>query len=235
MSSPPSVVHVQTYALRVKPEPWAFAATQADAIRAHWQARLQQNPGFFNGPIHILHTWDLAGGHFTGDLLRTDFASFLYWREHAYPDKSVRDCFGSALLRSSDGRIILGRQSPGHINSGLTYFPGGFIDHRDIGPDGAADIQASVARETEEELGFPAGTFVAKPGAYLTFEGQLLSIAIDHVSHLDAAALLATADRFIASESDPELEAVVAVARRADFKDTAMPPFTRALLETLLP
>jgi hypothetical protein len=173
-------------------------------------------------------------GCFTGELLKTDFASFLYWREHDYPDHSVRDCFGSALLRSSDGRIILGRQSPGHINSGLTYLPGGFIDHRDVATDGTVDIGASVAREIAEELGLPEGTFGAVPGAYLTFDGQLLSIAIEHVSKYDAAALMLRAATFIASETDSELEAVIAVASRADYTHLAMPGFTKALLDVVL-
>jgi hypothetical protein len=72
------------------------------------------------------------------------------------------------------------------------------------------------------------------PGAYLTFDGQLLSIAIEHVSTHAAATLVDSASRFIASETDPELEAVLAVADRADYAHLAMPGFTKALLETLL-
>lgn len=228
------VVHVQSHHLRVIQAGWQYAIEQAAEIAAHWQHRLAQNPGFFNGPIHLLREWKIDNGHFTGDLLRTDFASFLYWREHDHPDRSVRDCFGSGLLRSSDEKIILGRQSPGHINSGLTYFPGGFIDHRDVDADATVDVAASVSREITEELGFAPGTFVSRPGAYLTLEGQLLSIAIDHVSPLSADELVRMARSFIASEPDSELEDVVAVATPADLVSLPMPPFTRLLLQTLL-
>ncbi|MDO9384327.1 MAG: NUDIX hydrolase [Hyphomicrobiaceae bacterium] len=228
------VVHVQSHVLRVVDEAWPFSIEASAQIANHWQRRVEQNPSFFNGRIHLLRQWELLNGHFSGELLKTDFASFLYWREHEYPDRSVRDCFGSALLRSSDGQIILGRQSPGHINSGLTYFPGGFIDHRDVAADGTVDVAGSVAREIAEELGFPDGTFAAVAGAYLTFDGQLLSIAIDHVSAQDAVSLTQSASRFIASEPDSELEAVVAVATPADYAHLAMPDFTKALLDTIL-
>lgn len=234
MSQGAKVVHVQSHVLRVVDDPWPFAIEASRQIAAHWERRIEQNPSFFNGQIHLLRRWDFSNGCFTGELLKTDFASFLYWREHNYADHSVRDCFGSALLRSSDGRIILGRQSPGHINSGLTYLPGGFIDHRDVAADGTVDVGASVAREIAEELGFPDGTFAAIPGAYLTFDGQLLSIAIEHVSTLDAAALLQRATSFIASETDSELEAVIAVASRAGYAHLAMPGFAKALLDVVL-
>ncbi len=234
MSEGAKVVHAQCHVLRVIDHPWPFAIEASGQIAAHWQQRIEQNPSFFNGQIHLLRRWDLSDGRFTGELLKTDFASFLYWREHDYPDRSVRDCFGSALLRSSDGRIILGRQSPGHINAGLTYLPGGFIDQRDVASDGTVDVAASVAREIAEELGYADGTFAAEPGAFLTFDGQLLSIAIEYTSTQSAAALLESARKFIASEKDPELEAVIAVAARADYAHLAMPGFTKALLDAVL-
>lgn len=228
------VVRVESHLLRVVDVAWPFATNQAERIAGHWQNRLAQNPAFFNGTIYVLHAFELSGGHLTGDLLRTDFASFLYWKEQGYPDSTVWDCFGSALLRSSDGHIILGRQAPGHINSGLTYCPGGFIDHRDVGADGTVDMNASVARELVEELGLEPDAFAPQLGAYLTFDGQLLSIAIEYVTRHDAATLLQAARRHIAKEAQSELEDVVAVATRDDFSHLAMPGFTRTLLQTLL-
>lgn len=229
-----SVVAVRAYRLTVSDEPWHFARENAEAVAAHWQQRLQTNPAFFNGTVHLLGRFEIAEGQFTGELLRTDFASFLYWRDHGYPDKTMCDCFGSALLRSSDAKIILGRQAPGRINSGLTYCPGGFIDQRDVGADGTVDFASSVAREIVEELGYAPDTFTPSPGAYLTFDGQLLSVAIDHVSHLDADTLLRLARDHIAAEADSELEDVVAVAAVSDVQSLAMPGFMTPLLHRVL-
>lgn len=234
---PPSqkVVLIDAYSLHVVPRPWPYAERHANDIAAHWHARSSANANFFNGPIHLLATWDIVGRRFTGELLRTDFASFLYWRDHDYRDASVRDCFGSALLWSADGKIILGRQSPGHVNSGLTYPPGGFIDQRDVGADSTIDLQASVLREASEELGFSAEDFVARQGAILTFDGAALSVAIELVSHLNAEQLLGAARRHIAQDVDAELEAVIAVTTTRELDGIAMPPFARHLLEHCLP
>lgn len=228
------VIRVESLGMRVVDVPWPFAAANADRIAAHWQARLAQNPAFFNGVIYVLHAYDVSDSRFTGDLLRTDFASYLYWKDQGYPDATVWDCFGSALLLSSDGHIILGRQAPGQLNSGLTYFPGGFIDQRDVGADGIVDMNAAVARELVEELGLAPDAFAPRPGAYLTFDGQLLSIAIEYVSAHDAATLVQSGRDHIAGEAHSELQDVVAVATREDIASLAMPSFTRTLLQTLL-
>jgi 8-oxo-dGTP pyrophosphatase MutT (NUDIX family) len=227
------VRRVRTCRLRVGAAPWPFARAHAAAIRAHWAKRQAENPAFFNGVIHILHRHSLADGVFDGELLRTDFQSYLYWRETGYPGAGLYDAFGSALLRSSDGKILLGRQAPGNINSGLTYLPGGFIDKRDVRPDLSIDLAGSIEREVSEELGLPPATFTARPGAIVTFAGPLISIAIDHVSHLTSDRLLSQARRHIASEREPELEDVVAVAGVADLQSLAMPDYARMLLTAL--
>lgn len=227
------VRRVRTCSLHVSSAPWAFAESQAGAIAAHWAQRLAQNPAFFNGAIHLLHDYSLEGGVFHGRLLRTDFKSYLYWRETGYPGHGLHDAFGSALLRSREGKILLGRQAPGNINAGLTYLPGGFIDRRDVRPDQSIDLAGSIEREIAEELGFPQDSFTAKPGALVTFAGPLISIAIDYTSPRTAADLLAMARRHIASECEPELEDVVAVASAADLQALAMPDYARNLLTAL--
>lgn len=229
-----NIVHVEACVLRRSGRGWAFAAANAEAIARYWQDVLVRSPHYFDGTVHLLTHYEIIDGRLSGELVATNFASFLYWRDQGYPDTSVFDCFGSALLRGSDGRILLGRQSPGHINSGLTYLPGGFIDERDIAGDGSVDIVASVTREVSEEMGYPPGTFAVQPGAYVTRLGQQVSIAVPHVSALDSDALLAAARGFLATEVSPELEDVVSVGRRTDLDDLAMPAFARALVQHLL-
>jgi hypothetical protein len=228
------IMHVDAWSLKRVEGAWPFAVYNAAEIARHWREVTARNPNYFNGTVHLLSGFAMRDGHFDGELLATNFASFLYWRESGYPDTTVVDCFGSGLLRAGDGGIILGRQSAGHINSGLTYLPGGFIDERDIGADGAVDVAVSVGREIGEEMGFPPGTFTVRPGAYVTRIGQQMSVAVEHVSQLDSAALVRMARAFIASEADPELEDAVAVHRRSDLDGIAMPEFARALVLHLL-
>ncbi len=114
----------------------------------------------------MLASHSLGADRFEGQLMPVEFKSFLYWKEHGYPDTSVRDTFGSALIRSAEGHILLGRQRAGNINAGLAYLPGGFIDGRDVAADGSIDIAASVAREVAEETGLGAGDIERMPGFY---------------------------------------------------------------------
>lgn len=213
---------------------WAYATEHAMAIDQHWHARLADNPNFFNGRLHLLFDSEFQDGGFHGRLLRTDFKSYLYWRDQGFADASVRDAFGSALLRSADGCVILGRQAPGHVNSGLTYLPGGFIDHRDVQNDGRIDVAGSVLREVHEELGLSPNHFSITPGAKLTFAGPLVSVAIELVSPLPADELLKVARAHISSQADAELEDVVAVASLRDLTDLSMPDYAQVLLASLL-
>ena len=228
------VVRVKAHTLATSSKTWAFADAKKDEIERHWNRRLEQNPGFFNGTIFVLGDFTLSDACFSGTLLKTNFASFLYWKENGYSDKTVRDCFGSAIVRSSDGKVLLGRQSAGHINSGLTYFPGGFIDERDVGDDGKVAVAQSVQREAAEELGVSPQELGCLPGAYITFDGQLVSIGIELQSALPAGTLLEKVRAHIAQEDEPELEDVIAVAGLKACAGAEMPGFARLLLSELL-
>lgn len=227
------VRRIASWSLRVDDSRWPYAVANSAAIDVHWRRRLADNSAFFNGVIHLLHAHEFDGASFSGRLLRTDFKSYLYWRDQGFPECGVRDAFGSALLRSADGRILLGRQSPGHINAGLTYLPGGFIDQRDVSATGEVALVASVAREVDEELGLPAGTFAPSPGAVVTMIGPLVSLAIELRASLGAEDLLSMARHNIARQTAPELEDVVAVAAAADLVGLAMPDYARLLLTQL--
>lgn len=229
-----AVLRLKRAVLTVRPEPWAFAHEHADEIDAHWVARRAENPSFFNGVIHLLRGAKVSEGVLGGELVRTDFMSFLYWREHGHRDDSVRDAFGSALLRSAEGHVVLGRQRPGNVNSGLTYLPGGFIDAADVDASGAIDIEASILRELGEETGIGEGEVQRMPGLIATCDGPLISIAAEYRSPLPSAELRDKIRAFIAAEDDPELEDVVVVRSRADLVVLELAPYARRLLESPL-
>jgi 8-oxo-dGTP pyrophosphatase MutT (NUDIX family) len=213
---------------------WAFAEAHAAEIDAHWQRRLSASPGMFNGVIHILGEGAIADGGLSGRMLRTDFKSFLFWKDHGYPDRSVRDAFGSALLLSAEGHVMLGRQAAGHLNSGLSYLPGGFIDARDADVAGRIDVAASVAREIAEETGLDVAQLTRDPGFITTEAGALLSIAVAYRSPLSSKDLQAAIHAFIAAEVEPELSEVVVVRCAADLEGLAMPHYAEVLLPRLL-
>lgn len=235
VEAPPcgKVVRVTRCWLEVTDARWEFADAHHAEIEAHWQRRKADNPAFFNGALFIMTHHDLAGEELHAELARTDFKSMLYWRETGFRDASVADAFGSALIRSVEGHVLLGRQRPGNINGGLVYLPGGFIDARDERADGTIDIEASIARELAEETGLMPSGFHRAPGFVLTFAGPMLSIAIEYRSFETADALRGRAHDHIAAETDPELSDMVVVASARDFEGLAMPSYAPLLLGAL--
>jgi 8-oxo-dGTP pyrophosphatase MutT (NUDIX family) len=227
------VVRIARCDLRVTAGSWAFAQAQRDVIDAHWERRRADNPAFFNGDLYLMVRHALDGGVFSAQFIKTDFKSFLYWRETGAPDRSVADGFGSALIRSAEGHVILGQQRPGNVNGGLTYLPSGFIDGRDVAADGTIDIDASIARELAEETGLVAAALERAPGFVLTFMGSMVSIAAEYRSHLEAEQIRTAIRRHIAADPDPELADAVVVRSAHDLAGLGMPAYAGVLLAAL--
>lgn len=224
-----NVERVSVCDLRVVGRAWPYMREHAAAIDAHWQVRKAASPRMFNGRIYVLGGCEARPGGFSGELIAVDFKSFLHWKDSGYPDAGVRDVFGSALIRSAEGHVLLGRQRAGNINAGLAYPPGGFIDERDVGDDGAIDIRASTARELAEETGLDPGGFTTAPGYWLTRIGPMVSFACEFRSTLSSRQLRAAALHAMASAPEDELTDIVVVRQEADLDDTVA-PFARALV-----
>ena len=227
------VIIVAQCKLEVCTAKWDFTARHRAAIDEHWQGRSLANPGFFNGTVHLLADHDLHDGRLSGRLMPVEFASFLYWKDNGYPDPSVRDAFGSALIRSVEGHVLLGRQSAGNLNAGLAYLPGGFIDQRDIQASGAVDIDGSIAREVVEETGLGLKDLERQTGFILTFAGAMVSIGVEYRSPMQAAALKDRVLLHIASDAQAELAGVEIIQGIRDLDRIAMPIYAEILLRQL--
>ena len=215
-------------------EPWAFAAENAAAIDAHWSLRREQQPRFFNGAVLLLARYEVtADGCLDARFLRSDFKSFLFWRETGWRDRTVMDAFGSALIFSQQGRVLLGRQRDGHLNGGLCYPPSGFIDAADVGADGAIDIDHSVRREIGEELGLGEDQLQRRPGYIVTRAGPVLSIGVPFEARAAEADLTGAIARHIAADPDAELASAELLAPGADTARLAMPNYARTLIAGL--
>ena len=213
---------------------WPLAQAHADEIEADWRRRHGEIPTMFNGVIYLTCNHTLDGAAFGGTLFKSDFRTLLYWR--ARPDAAhepVRETFGSSLIRSAEGYLLMGRQGPGQLNSGRIYPPGGLIDGNDV-RDGAIDIDASIARELAEETGLSVADVERVPGYLVVFTGLKIAIAIEWRSALPAAALRERILGFVRSQAEPELTDIVTVAGHADIDDEHMPPHARILARTVL-
>jgi 8-oxo-dGTP pyrophosphatase MutT (NUDIX family) len=230
------VVTVADCRLRVLPgAEWSFARERGVEIHAHWQRRTRENPALFNGVVHLCCGYRLDELSFEADYVRTDFASYLYWREQPRPDPGVRNSFGSALVRASDGPLLLGRAGAASINAGLVNPPGGFIDERDVDAGGRIDIDASIARELVEETGLGASDLVRAPGYTLVFDGLLISIGVSYLARTSAADLAQRVEAFIARDREPELAGVVLVASREAIGGYRTLGYTKRLVAALYP
>lgn len=227
----------QTASLKVDPNAtWTYAANHRDVIDVHWKMALAANPNFFNGTIHVLGRMHVEDGHFDATLIPTEFKNFLYWRDEGFPlEARVKDAFGSALIHSREGYIILGRQRPGNINEGQAYLPGGFIDQRDVSAAGTVDLRASVAREVAEETGLGPNELAAGAGFIVTDVHPHVSFAVPYTSHLSADELVARIRAHIAAEADPELAEPVVLKSPADIEGRSVTHYARALLSSPLP
>jgi 8-oxo-dGTP pyrophosphatase MutT (NUDIX family) len=220
--------------LTIAAEVWPFAERHREAIDGHWAHRVTENPAFFNGRVHMMSAFSCEGGILRGRLIAVEFKAFLYWREAGETDRTVHDAFGSALIRSRDGAVVLGRQRAGNINAGLAYLPGGFIDQRDADAAGTVDIRASVLREVAEETGLGPADYTVRPGYVVTVAGRQVSIAVEIVANEELDPLLRRIRSHIAADPKSELEDVVAIRSPGDLEGLAVPPYARGLLLTLL-
>lgn len=227
------VVRVTACALKLAARRWHYQTDQAAAIERHWQARLLERPQMFNGVVHLLDEGLCGTDGFSGELLATDFKSYLHWRDAGFPAAGVRDAFGSALIRSAEGYVLLGRQRAGNINAGLAYLPGGFIDARDVTSAGTIDIAASILRELHEETGQLPVDFHIVPGFLLTRWQALMSFALELVSPLPADALRQRIMEHIAADPHSELVDAVIVRSTAEAREAGVHPYAGVLLEWL--
>jgi hypothetical protein len=232
---PEGVHRIRRCRVRCSTEIWTFASREEGAIRAHWARRSANNSKFFNGRVYVMTWGALQEDCLEGSLVATDFAASLYWRETGYRDQTVADCFGSAILLGADGTLIYGRQTPGNINSGMLYPPGGFIDRRDFDRCDTVDFDGSIAREVAEEIGLDPSTLDRDAGYLLTKDGPLLSVGIIYRLAVPGHEFCAQVKARLARDAAPELEVLVTLACAAETAAHAMPGYARQIATALLP
>jgi 8-oxo-dGTP pyrophosphatase MutT (NUDIX family) len=231
---PDGVTKLSSCALRARSARWAFADENAEAIDAHWDEAKRSNPNYFNGVIYLVDDVAISDGALQASLLRTEFKSYLYWRTNGFPQAGVLDGFGSALIRSEDGHIMLGRQRAGNVNGGQTYAPAGFIDEQDVDAEGVIHIDQSALREVTEETGIDPGALSRDDGFYLTRSGPQLSIAVPLLARMTTVEFIRRAEQHIAASPNSELDAIVAVAGLHDIENLPTPRYMRMLLDAIL-
>jgi ADP-ribose pyrophosphatase YjhB (NUDIX family) len=235
MSSNASILRTTDLALRVTPDPWPFATRNASAIESYWDARSAANPSLYDGRVFVLRRLDVAAGRVTATFSLERFSAFLYWRDGGLPDDGkTLDGFGSAIVRTADGAILLGRTALDTMNPGHVYLPGGFLDARDLADATTIDLDASIARELAEETGLDAARLERRPGYMVARHGRHCSLAIEYRTRETAAEITDRFARGRAGSTDGELTALHAARSLQDLERIGALPHARHLCHAIL-
>lgn len=219
------LVRLDSTRLTITDAPLAFATRNRDAIAAHWQRAIPQNQRLWNGPQFLFTDVVCAGGVLSGIGHRTDFSTFLYWRDHAR-DGSAVHIAGTSVPVTTDGALLVVRMAAHTANAGKLYFPAGSLDPDDVS-DGAIDITTNIGREMAEETGLepPLAAYddfmMAARGDHAWFVGRRCRLG------LTFEACVAQVHAHQAATGDDEVAELVAI-RSPDDADMLV-PYARAL------
>lgn len=229
-----AVVPVVSIEARRLDEAWPWARENRALIEAHWARLVAEKPALYNGRVLVRRTQSLENGRLSLGYVETDYASFIAFRDHGFPDPTTGNSFAMAALRSSDGAFILGRMGEHTANAGRIYFPAGTPEPEDVLADGTVDLAGSVLRELEEETGLMAEEVEATESWVATFAGARTAMMREVLAPVPARELQQRIRAFLAAQARPELSDVVIVRGPADIDAEAMPPFMQAYLSFAL-
>lgn len=230
--SGPKIIPVARVEVRLVPGEWEFARRNSGSIDAHWQDRTRRQPQLYNGEYFMLSRWRLDGDVFAGECIQTDFKSFLYWRDHDAPDRSIHDFFPAAALHTSEGWLVLGRTGPLTSNPGLAYPPLGSPEPADV-HDGRFDVDATILRETREETGIAVTRDALGPPLLIVDPPRMVVFRPVRLNR-PAQAVVAEIAAFLAATPAPELSGTVLVRSIGDIDAARMPPYTIAYIRHAL-
>jgi ADP-ribose pyrophosphatase YjhB (NUDIX family) len=225
--------------LRLRPGAWPIADDLRPRIDAHWAACLAANPHLWNGRVlGTIAPGEPGGiaiddGVLTGEAVEGDFAGFIAWRDWGFPEIGIRNLFGSALVLSSDGALLLGVMGARTANAGKIYPPGGSLEPADVDANGNVAVVASIERELREETGLNAADAELE-GMLAAFDGPRVSIGrvlrFPRTADDLVAGIMADLDR----QKERELERVIAFRSAAELDRPEVTAYSRAFAARLL-
>ncbi|WP_193176615.1 hypothetical protein [Oricola nitratireducens] len=219
---------LKTLRLALSDAPLRFEKENRPAIEAHWAAAVAANPRLWNGPSFMFEDVRLEGGKLTGTGHRTDFATFLHWRDNGRP-AGVVHITGTSLPVTRDGALFAVRMAQHTANPGAIYFPAGSFDAADV-IDGMFDVTRNIARELAEETGLGFHEADAEASLTAVFDRGAIHITRRNLLAADFAGCAARLNRHQAETGDDEVDGAIAI-RRGDGSLRALKPYAKALAE----
>ena len=226
------IAEIDRAEIAVEPFSWEFAVAQREQIDRYFARRQADRPGIWNGRMLMLRGYEIRNRVLQGPCFETDYASFLAWRDWGFPDASVFNVFGSAVLQAADGAYLLGEMDSSTASAGSIYFPSGTPDLDDISADATLDLAGSVSRELLEETGLEINGLDVRPGWTMVHDRGFLNLMKLVRAPQNAEELRGQIMRHLATQARPEFCDIHIVRGRADV-DHRIPGFLVAYLEDI--
>lgn len=216
---------------RLVPGAWPMPDAMRAEVPAVWARLVERNPHVWDGRILGFSPPVLgADGVLRAEAREDAYSAFLTWREMGFPDIGTAHIFGTALIQSSDGALILGVMGGKTVNAGRVYPPGGSLEPRDVRADGLVDVEGCIETELIEETGLRMADGQCGP-LFAVVDGPRISITRVVRFAATADALLSQVRANLSVEDDPELADVVACRSVADGQAAgSLAPYAAAMI-----
>ncbi|MGI9402346.1 MAG: NUDIX hydrolase [Rhizobiaceae bacterium] len=132
-------------------------AENLQEIEDSWSQRKAAKPELFDGETVLGNSWRIEGNVLRIECQKIRYAALLHWLDTpasagtGNSNNSVH-FFASAVVKSSDGKILMGRMGDHTANAGRVYMPSGSIEVEDF-RNGQGDFASNMRREVLEETG----------------------------------------------------------------------------------
>lgn len=153
-------------------------------IEQFWN-EINVNGQFHRGEVFHVHSIEERHEHYMVNLVRSDYAHYLYSVRHPLDKESCNIIYSAGLIETTDGTFVFGEMASNTTYPGRLQCVGGGLSDDDL-VDSYFDMEISVLRELSEELGLNPATDVIectpkfiKTGGTFNFTTILYLIKID--------------------------------------------------------
>ena len=214
------ILPVDEIDVMLDPAQHPFERGKEDAIAENWKQEIAAKPAIFDGTVVLLSEFGYDGGRLFGRCHAVRYSTFMYWRKDRV--STAAHAFAHPMLVAKDNALIAIRMGRHTVNAGRVYFAAGSFEPEDF-VDGVVDAHGNMVREVLEETGLDISG--ARRGVRHYALATTRGTVIFRRYFLDEAAdeVASRIRDFVASESEPEIEAPVIIRHARNLPDGLMP------------
>ncbi|MDO9418746.1 NUDIX hydrolase [Pararhizobium sp.] len=194
----------------VEPGPHPFHRAEQAAAMENWEREVAANPALFDGGLVLQRDVRISGGRVETRAHVVPFSTFLLWRKDR-PEGAFH-LYGLPVIVSSDNAVIAIRMSAHTANAGKVYCAAGSLDASDV-VDGRCDVEANMAREVREEIGFDLWSAGSTSGFFGVQTHGLIALFKFYRFDDTAEALAARIRAHMVTDPHREVDDVVIIRR----------------------